>query len=265
MYRPPSIQTLRAFDAAARLNSFSRAAEELGITHGAVSHRIREIEERLGTTMFERRGNSMEPTATARQLLPVVRQSLDLIASVFPPPTIVGQQVLKIGVLPSFAANWLVPRLNAFHATHPDIAITLDARLEMSKIGARGVDAAIRYGNGRWPGVSVERLLGDTLFPACSPEYCARMGIDGQGDFGRCHLLRNSWHPWTPWFHKAGLVMTEPSNSVPYDDAGLMLDATLAGHGVGLVRKIIAHDALATGRLCDCPRSRYRSRGLIIS
>lgn len=249
MYRPPSIQTLRAFDAAARLQSFSRAAEELGITHGAVSHRIREIEERLGATMFERRGNSMEPTPAARQLLPVIRQALALIASAFPAPGESGRQTLRIGVLPSFAANWLVPRLQEFHASHPDIAIMLDARLEVSKIGPRGLDAAIRYGTGQWQGLSVHKLIGDTLFPACSPDYRMRMAIDGLADLARCHLLRNSWHAWTPWFQAAGLSIPEPTDSVPYDDAGLMLDAVLAGHGVGLVRKVIAHDALASGRL----------------
>ncbi|MEE4452966.1 LysR substrate-binding domain-containing protein [Novosphingobium resinovorum] len=249
MYRPPSIQTLRAFEAAARLNSFSRAAEELGITHGAVSHRIREIEERLGTTMFERRGNSMEPTVAARQMLPVVRQSLELIASVFPPPASGRQQILRIGVLPSFAANWLVPRLQGFHTAHPGIAIALDPRLEASRIGPRGVDAAIRYGSGRWPGLVAERLIQDRLFPACSPMYRERMAITGIADLGRCHLLRNSWHPWTPWFQKAGLAMAEPADSVPYDDAGLLMEAVLAGHGVGLVRKVIVNDALASGQL----------------
>lgn len=249
MYRPPLIQTLRAFEAAARLQSFSRAAEELGLTHGAVSHRIRDIEERLGATMFERRGNGMEPTAAARQVLPVIRQSLALIASAFPVPAEDGQQVLRIGVLPSFAAHWLVPRLQNFHAAHPGIAVTLDARLEVSRIGPRGVDAAIRYGSGRWPGLLVERLIGDTLFPACSPDYQARMGIERADDLARCHLLRNSWHAWTPWFQKAGLTLAEPSDSVPFDDAGLMLDAVMAGHGVGLVRRIIAHDALESDRL----------------
>ncbi|WP_159982405.1 MULTISPECIES: LysR substrate-binding domain-containing protein [unclassified Novosphingobium] len=249
MYRPPSIQTLRAFEAAARHRSFSRAAEELGLTHGAISHHAREIEERVGETMFDRRGNSMEPTAAARKLLPVIRQSLDLIASVFPPPGASDQQVLRIGVLPSFAANWLVARLEAFHLANPKISIALDARLEVSKIGPRGVDAAIRYGTGRWQGVTAERLIGDTLFPACSPNYKARMGIKGPEDFGRCHLLRNSWHPWMPWFQRAGLTIAEPIDSLAYDDAGLMLDAAIAGHGVGLVRQVIAHDALAKGQL----------------
>lgn len=249
MYRPPSIQTLRAFEAAARLQSFSRASEELGLTHGAISHRIREIEERLNTAMFERRGNTMEPTAAARKLLPVIRQSLGLIESVFPAPADAGQMVLRIGVLPSFAANWLVPRLNGFHADHPDILIALDARLEVSKIGPRGVDAAIRYGMGRWQGHTAERLIGDTLFPACSPEYLAYMKLGGPKDFARCHLLRNSWHPWTPWFLKAGISLPEPTDSIAYDDAGLMLDAAIAGHGVGLVRKVIAHDSIAKGSL----------------
>lgn len=249
MYRPPSIQTLRAFEAASRFNSFSRAAEELGITHGAVSHRIREIEERLGTAMFERCGNNMEPTAAARRLLPVIRQSLDLIASVFPAPADRMQQVLRIGVLPSFAAHWLVPRLDAFRAAHADIAIALDARLEVSKVGPRGVDAAIRYGDGKWGDLNGERLVGDMLFPVCSPDYQARMALGGPEDFARCHLLRNSWYFWTPWFQKAGLEMAEPADSLPYDDAGLMLDSTIAGHGIGLVRTVIAHDALAAGRL----------------
>lgn len=249
MYRPPSIQTLRAFEAAARFNSFSRAAEELGITHGAVSHRIREIEERVGTAMFERRGNSMEPTAAARQMLPVVRQSLDLIASIFPPPAVSGQVVLRIGVLPSFAAKWLVPRLQSFNAVHPDVAIMLDPRLEASKVGPRGVDAAIRYGSGRWAGLAAERLIEDTLFPACSPAYRNKMEITDVSDFPRCHLLRNSWHSWTPWFQRAAIQLAEPSDSAPYDDAGLMQDAAIAGHGIGLVRKVIAHDALASGQL----------------
>ncbi|WP_159981457.1 MULTISPECIES: LysR substrate-binding domain-containing protein [unclassified Novosphingobium] len=249
MYRPPSIQTLRALEAAARLRSFSRAAEELGVTHGAVSHRIREIEERLGAVMFERRGNTMEPTAAARQVLPVIRQSLELIASVFPAPAHDGQQVLRIGVLPSFAANWLVPRLAAFHAAHPKIAIALDPRLEVSPIGPGGLDAAIRYGSGQWPDLTTQRMIVDMVFPACSPHYRRHMEIHGPQDFARCHLMRNVWQPWTPWLQKAGIAMAEPTGSVPFEDAGLMLDAAVAGQGVALVRKVIARDAIAEGRL----------------
>ncbi len=249
VYRPPSIQTLRALETAARLQSFSRAAEELGVTHGAISHRIREIEERLGARMFVRRGNAMEPTAEARQVLPVVRQALGLIASIFPPPPAAGEQVLRVGVLPSFASNWLVPRLVEFQTLHPEIAIALDARVEVSHVGSGGLDAAIRYGAGAWPGLVSERLVGDMVFPACSPEYRSRMGIRGIDDFARCHLLRNVWQAWTPWFQKAGLELPEPSGGAPYHDAGLMLEAVFAGHGIALVRKVIASDALASGKL----------------
>lgn len=248
MYRPPSIQTLRALEAAARHGSFSRAAEELGITHGAISHRVREIEERLGTRMFDRRGNAMVPTAAARQMLPVVRQALDLIGSLFPPP-VADRQLLRIGVLPSFAANWLVQRLDEFHDRHPHIAVSLDARLEVSVIGPGGVDAAIRHGHGDWPGLASDYLLQDWLFPVCSPAYRDRMAIAGIDDFARCRLLRKSWQPWMPWFHAAGLSLAEPHDTAPFDDAGLMLDAAAAGHGIALARAVIARDALAAGQL----------------
>lgn len=249
MYQPPSLQTLRAFEAAARHRSYSRAAEELGLTHGAISHRIRELETRLGTIMFERRGNSMEPTLAARRLLPTLRQSLDLIASIFPAPATANRQVLRIGLLPSFAAHWLVPRLDAFHAAHPDVAVALAPTLETSRFGQGGVDVAIRYGDGNWPGLRVERLIGDTLFPACAPSYRTRMNIADPQDFARCRLLCNSWQSWTPWFRRAGLAMIEPSDPAPFDDAGLMVDAAIAGHGIALVRQVIAHDAIADGRL----------------
>lgn len=249
MYRPPSLNTLRAMEAAARHRSFTRAAEELGVTHGAISHRVREVEARLGAAMFERQGNSMQPTLAALQILPTIRQSLELIASVFPEPRAAGQVVLKVAVLPSFAAHWLVPRLAEFHEAHPGIAIALDPRLDLSPVGPQGLDAAIRYGGGLWPGLVVERLMQDTLFPACSPAYRERMGIESEADLARCRFLRNAWQPWTPWFQRAGLALPEPGDSLPYDDAGLLLEATAAGHGVALVRKVISRDALASGRL----------------
>lgn len=248
MYRPPSLQALRALDAAARLRSYSRAAEELGVTHGAISHRIREVEERLGEPMFRRQGNGMEPTLAALRVLPAIRQSLDLIATIFPPP-IAGPQVLRVGVLPSFAANWLVPRLDDFHTAHPGVTIALDARLEVSQIGPGGLDAAVRYGSGSWRGLTARRLVQETLFPACSPGYRERLGIERPEDLARCRLLRNSWQSWTAWFQQAGLPLAEPTQGMTYDDAGLMLDAAVAGHGVALVRKVISHDAIAARRL----------------
>ncbi len=248
MYRPPSLQALRALDAAARLRSYSRAAEELGVTHGAISHRIREVEERLGERMFRRQGNGMEPTLAALRVLPAVRQSLELIATVFPPP-IAGPRLLRIGVLPSFAANWLVPRLDDFHTAHPGVTIALDARLEISPIGPGGLDAAVRYGSGSWPGLTARRLVQETLFPACSPDYRERLAIERPEDLARCRLLRNSWQSWTAWFQQAGLPLAEPTEGMTYNDAGLVLDAAVAGHGVALVRKVIAHDAIAAGRL----------------
>lgn len=219
------------------------------MTHGAISHRIREIEERLGERLFERRGNGMEPTAAARRILPAIRQSLELIETAFPAAAPSGQKVIRIGVLPSFAANWLVPRLNDFHAMHPEIGIELDARQEVSPIGPGGLDAAIRYGSGSWPGLVAERLVAETLFPVCSPEYRKQHDVKGPQDFARARLLRNSWQSWTPWFQAAGLAMAEPAEGTTYNDAGLMLDAAIAGHGIALVRKVIAGDALRKGQV----------------
>lgn len=249
MYRPPSLRTLLALECAARLRSYSRAAEELSVTHSAISHRIREVEARLGVQMFDRQGNEMVPTAAARQILPVIRQAMQLINSVFPAPVEESARVLRVGVLSSFAAHWLVPRLQAFHLAHPEILISLDARLELSNVGPNGLDAAIRYGQGDYPGLVSDRLISDPLYPACSPEYQARLGITSVEDLKRCRLLRNSWQPWTPWFQMVGLQLPEPSDSVPYDDSGLLLDAVTAGHGVGLVRTILASDALEKGEI----------------
>jgi LysR family transcriptional regulator, glycine cleavage system transcriptional activator len=249
MYRPPSLPALQALEAAARLHSFSRAARELGVTHGAISHRIREIEERLGKPMFVRRGNGMEPTPAAMGLLPAVRQSLELLGTIFPHPPKSGLKTIRIGVLPSFAAKWLVPRLDGFHTAFPWISVELDARMEISPLGPGGLDASIRWGQGGWQGLDVRRLIGETLFPACSPDYRRQWRIKEPSDFAHAKLLRNSWQPWLPWFHAAGLDMAEPIEGVVYHDAGLMLDAAVAGQGVALVRKVIAHDALACGDL----------------
>jgi LysR family transcriptional regulator, glycine cleavage system transcriptional activator len=152
-------------------------------------------------------------------------------------------------VLPSFAANWLVPRLDEFHALNPNILIDLDARMEVSPIGPGGLDVAIRYGSGPWPGLVSERLMGESLFPACSPAYRSAQSIEGVQDFARARLLRNSWQSWTAWFQAAGMIIPEPVSGMIYNDAGLIIDAAIAGHGVALVRKVIAHDAIADGRL----------------
>lgn len=241
--------TLRAFEAAARHRSFSRAGDELGLTHGAISHRIRGLEEQVGEHLFVRRGNTMEPTQAAARYLASVRKALDLLAATFGTGAAGGVRTLRIAVLPSFASHWLVPRLHRFQAEHPDIVVSLDARLDIVPLGRGHADAAIRQGDGSWPGVYAERLVTEVAFPVCAPGYRARMTIETPADLARCHLLRHSWMPWTTWFASAGVDLPEPDDSASFTDAGLLIDMAVAGHGVMLGRTVVVADALASGRL----------------
>jgi LysR family glycine cleavage system transcriptional activator len=210
MHELPSLRSLRAFEMAARLRSYSRAAEQLGLTHSAISHAIRDLESRLGARFFERQGNGMQPTTAAHRLLPTIRQSLALLTSVFPEPSADGPTSLRISVLPSFASHWLVRRLADFHARHPGIVIVLDSRIELASIGPKGVDAAIRFRDGRWPGLVSTWLAIDSAFPVCSPAYRAAMALETVEDLRRCRLLQHSWLTWTPWFQAAGALIPEP-------------------------------------------------------
>lgn len=250
MSHVPSLPTLRAFDAAARHRSFSRAGEELGLTHGAISHRIRELEEQLGERLFMRRGNAMEPTDAAGQYLAAVRQALDLLNATFNAGHgSTRRRTLRISALPSFASHWLVARLPHFEAEQPQIAVAIDARLEVVPLGRGHADAAIRHGKGNWPGVHAQWLAGEIIFPVCAPAYRERMAIEEPSDLARCRLLRHAWSPWTRWFSAAGLNFSEPDDSAVFADAGLLIDTAIAGHGVLLARDILVADAIASGRL----------------
>lgn len=244
----PSLQTLRALEAAARLGSYTRAAAELGLTHGAISHRLRALEETLGHPLFTREGNGMRPTPEALRLLVPVREALGLLALAFPPVR-EAQAILRVSLLPSFASRWLTPRLGAFRAAHPDIDVRIDARLELAEIGPGGVDCAIRYGKGGWPGVRAERLAGEVLFPVCAPAYREAQSLHTPVDLARAVLLRHDRQLWGPWLRAAGVALGEPTGGPLFSDTGLLLDAAIAGEGVALARARLVEGDLASGRL----------------
>jgi LysR family glycine cleavage system transcriptional activator len=191
----------------------------------------------------------MQPTQAGNRLLPTVRQSLALLASIFPEKATQGPRQLRISVLPSFASHWLIRRLADFHARHPEIVVVLDARIELATIGPRGVDAAIRFGDGEWPGLISTWLADETAFPVCSPAYRAQLALIEPADLQRCRLLRHSWQTWTSWFQAAGVAMPEPATPPPYDDAGHLVDAAIAGDGVALARGTLVEDSLSSGAL----------------
>lgn len=245
----PSIQTLRAFDAAARHGSYSAAADELGVTHGAVSHRIRELEERLDVRLFRRSGRQMVPTREAVALLSQVRQGLAMLQRAFPPPPERSTVRLVVSIHPSLANRWLVPRLGSFTELHPHIELEVRSTADLDGFLDTGVDLALRYGGGGWPNANDERLAGEVLFPVCTPEYRDRLGLTVPGDLDRCILLRHAWQPWAPWFRAARLRLLEPSGGLSFSDSAMVLEAAASGQGIALARSQFVRLDLESGRL----------------
>ena len=243
----PSLQTLRAFDAAGRHQSYSKAGRELGLTHSAISHRIRELEALLGTRLFERQGNRMVPTPEGIRLLGQVRNALGLLESIFTPSDEQNRRRLTISVFPALSP-WLVPRLGSFRALHPELDLRLDLSSRPVELG-EGIDAAIRYGLGSWTNTDASPLAKEVLFPVCSPKYLAEHPLNLPGELLNCNLLRHPWHSWAAWFEAAGVSAGEPLSGPEYADSSLLIEAAEAGEGVALARALGVADRLDDGKL----------------
>jgi LysR family glycine cleavage system transcriptional activator len=249
----PSLQTLRAFEAAGRLNSYSKAADELALTHGAVSHRIRELEERLGLKLFVRAGNTMRLTEDGQRLHAQVRQGLSLLEQAFDPPRARASKAprrIVISAVPSLAATWLSARLGEYRAEHPDIDVELRVSDRLSDFKREGVDLGVRLGRGGWDAMQSAKLFDEALTPVCTPAYRDRLQLREPGDLARAAFLRNAWTPWARWFRAAGLDWPEPARGPVFDDSGLLLRAALQGDGVALGRHWLAIDEVRAERLC---------------
>jgi LysR family glycine cleavage system transcriptional activator len=244
----PSIQTLRAFEAAARLQSYSRAGEELGLTHGAISHRIRELEDHVGGQLFRRAGNRMVPTERGQLLLGKVQYALETLAQAFDAGGAANCR-LRISVLPALATAWLISRLPHFRSLYPHIDLELQLSDALTTFERSKLDGGIRFGRGGWPSLHSELLAKEVLFPVCAPDYQRRLGITAPFDLGRATLLRNPWQPWRDWLTSAQVDLGEPVSGPSFSDAAAVLQAAAAGEGVALARGVLAHDYLAAGRL----------------
>lgn len=248
----PSLQTLRAFEAAGRLKSYSKAAEELGLTHGAVSHRIRELEQRLGVTLFRRVGNSMQLTSEGQMLEVQVRQGLSLLEQAFAGPARApakSRSHIVVSAVPSLASTWLFARLSEFRAAHPEIDVELRVSDALNDYRKEGIDVGVRLGLGGWPGLHAAKLFDEALTPVCTPAYRDRLELRQPKDLDRAVLLRNAWTPWARWFRAVGLDWPEPSSGPKFDDSPLLLRAAVEGAGVALGRQWLAVDELRAGRL----------------
>jgi len=257
--RIPPLQTLRALEAAVRLQSFTRAAEELSLTQGAVSQHIRLLEEELGTRLFNRASGGVHPTARAQSLALQVRQGLMVLERAFGrepagrrPRRIANAKTvpLIVSVMPSFANRWLSLRLAGFRTQHPDIRLELRQSVELARFnGPDAVDVALRYGPGHWRGLSSERLMNEEVFPVVSPHYRHGKLPRRMTDLARCTLLHHSSQPWEPWLQAVGLDLGVPNHGPWFDDAGALLDAAVRGEGIALGRRSLAQADLDAGRL----------------
>jgi LysR family glycine cleavage system transcriptional activator len=245
----PSLDALRVFEVAARHGSFSRAADELHVTHGAVSHRIKSLEDHLRVPLFERRGNSMALTREGSQLLVSVNVAIDEITRGIERLRGGDAIDLTVSLLPVMAARWLIPRLSRFHDRCPDIDINIRTSLALANFGSDGVDLAIRYGAGPWPGLKAVKLADEELFPVCSPHFNGGNLPTDPSQLLKLPLLRDLNLPWARWFKLAGIGLREDVRGTSFVDANLLLQAAIAGQGIALARRSIVAEEIASGSL----------------
>ncbi len=248
--RLPPMTTLPVLEAAARLQSFSAAAEELHVTHGAVSHQIRSLENHLGVALFAREGRRVVLTPEGAGLAEAVRLALAKVAdAVDALNPVERERKLKISVLPSFASRWLMPRLGRFLEAHPQYEIAVEAMQTRANFTTDGVDVAIRFGVGPWPGFHSEHIADDTYFLACSPTFRRGKLPTKPSQLAGLPLMRNEPTLWEKWFAAAGLDMAAPMSGIDYNDAALFIQQAIAGEGIVLVRRSLIGDDLANGKL----------------
>ena len=252
--RLPSLNGLRAFEAAARHLSFTLAAQELNVTQTAISHQIRRLEEELGLKLFIRQSRSLALTPEATDYLPGIRAAFqDLRTATDRLLRKDDDRVLTISTLTSLAVKWLLPRLSSFQEKHPDIDVRITTSTELVDFRTSNVDAAIRYGQGRWPGLDAEWLMAEHLFPVCSPKLLTGdRALRQPEDLKHATLLHTSStiDDWRLWLTAAGLPAHLSQNrGLTFDLAFMTIQAAIDGLGVAMGHTAYVADDVANGRL----------------
>lgn len=252
--RLPSLNGLRAFEAAARHLSFTNAAQELNVTQTAISHQIRRLEEELGLKLFVRQNRSLALTPQAVEYLPGIRAAFQDLRSATDRLLRNGaDNVLTVSTLTSFAVKWLLPRLASFQAQHPDIDVRITTSTELVDFRSGNVDAAIRYGHGQWQGLHSDWLMAEHLFPVCSPTLLkGARALREPEDLARFTLLHTSStsDDWRLWLTAAGLSPHLSQNAgLTFDLAFMTVQAAIDGIGVALGHTAYVADDIAKGRL----------------
>jgi LysR family glycine cleavage system transcriptional activator len=251
--RLPPMQALRAFDAAARTGSLTRAAESLHLTHGAISHQIKALEEEFGVRLVERSGRGIRLTDEGERFAARVRTALaELADAVRELGDRSNPRQLRLSTMPSFAARWLLPRIARFFKAHPDIDLEIRSTNALIDFRREDVDVAIRYhARGDWPGLVSEPLMEDYFVPVCSPRLANGRLPKRPADLAKYTLLRAEAEPWEPWFRAAGLDWPEPRRGPMFTDSSHMVQAAIEGQGVAIARSSLLGDDVKNGVLVE--------------
>ncbi len=257
------LPALAAFEAAARHQNFAHAAEELHLTASAVSHHVRRLESRLGVALFQRHARGVALTAEGRQLADTAGSALadmeDVLRNLRAGHG--GDAVVRIATLHSWTSGWLLPRLPAFAAAHPEIRIDVETGFALARFDDNGPDLGIRHGPGHWPGLTAHMLLAEEMFPVASPAMPGIAKLREARDIAQLPLVADTARQgWPDWFRTAGVRGVRINERYRFSDSSTALMAAASGLGIALAREHVVPPFLEDGRLVPLPGPRMRAR-----
>jgi LysR family glycine cleavage system transcriptional activator len=251
--RLPPLKALPAFEEAARLLSFSAAARELNLTHGAISRQMKSLETHLGVRLFRRLNRRIELTDAGAAFLPAARTALDIVeASAARLAAATRQGPLVVSCLPTFMMRWLIPRLYDFNARHPAIDVRLSASSAPVDFARDGVDVAIRIGAGPWPeGIEAHAFMNEEIGPVCSPALAKRRKLRRPSDLGQLSLLHTETRAdaWSDWLARSKTAGVDAAKGQRFEHFYFLLEGAVAGLGVAVAPRPLVMEDLKLGRL----------------
>jgi LysR family glycine cleavage system transcriptional activator len=249
MDRLPPLSAIRAFEAAGRLENFSRAADELGLTQAAVSYQIRQLEDRVGRPLFVREKGRVRLSESGRRLLPAITGGFASIAEAFAALRGEDDDVLALDTAVSFGGTWLSVRIGRFQVRYPDLAVRISMSNEVIDFARGTVDATIRAGNGKWDGLRADFLFRQHFTPICTPAFCAAHAIERPEDLLRVERLAPNDSLWSGWFAQVGIDTPPPRQGVVLDSQLQEANAIQSGFGVAMMTPMYWRAELDSGRL----------------
>jgi LysR family transcriptional regulator, glycine cleavage system transcriptional activator len=245
----PPLTAIRAFEAAARHGSFTKAAQELHMTQAAVSYQIKQLEERLGAAVFVRRARKVELSPLGRELAASTTQALEQLRAAFARAQGTVEEVLVISTLPTLAASWLAPRLGAFQLAHPKLAVRMDTAVETVDL-LHQADVAIRSGAGEWPGLDAHFLLPHAFTPLCSPAFLQQHPLRTPAQLLSLPRIGRASR-WRRWLEQAGVdpAAAGGPSGVEFGIEQMEASSAMAGHGVAMISPLLFAPDIAAGRL----------------